>query len=606
MPAIPRALARHHDSVDNQTAMLDHGILLNVRQVEEPSGPLPPVSPISESSCSGWGCLTEAQQAGIIVTIVVVSTVLILAMLFFFRSKKEGDWIDEDFVLVRQSRRPRTSTQARNFQRSQFFFRHEGLATSQQLPQFIITYPKIIHIPPPPPPPIPVPLPMPLPPPIPFTQPQPIYPMVYEPHYRNLTRCHSFFHRQGHYAAPVFPINTSTKQTSKSSKARHTHKARQAAHRSWTAGRGHQDTQQPPQRINSLARRLFGIFNPPVGRASTIASSDSSSTRTPSIRDSRNSRASATTISTQSSSETRKRGDLSPKRAHTRVNDSSPTTETIGAANLSVPTDQRHANATRHKAEPGPSTKRIPIDDTVHIAGREANGLRRSTLEGQNSNEHVAEQGHAIPVSIFQPSTKTEVRSIPRDIKPIRSALKNGRSAIEATQRNSMSAQNEPPTRMAKTNIVNAENPLSRTANMIETETDPLAKTSPRLGHRKKVSKRRGHKDEKAETTKNSHQSFLDTTIRPAEIINETPTADSNRPVGSSEMTERHNTKAAHHLQETLRRAQEFQFLLPDNVEIVEDLSSYSPPPSPPRPIHQGGGQYAPEQLRNRPRRRMH
>ncbi|WDK15364.1 hypothetical protein CGRA01v4_06645 [Colletotrichum graminicola] len=116
-----------------------------------------------------------------------------------------------------------------------------------------------------------------------------------------------------------------------------------------------------------------------------------------------------------------------------------------------------------------------------------------------------------------------------------------------------------------------------------------------RSSHRNNATETRGHKDGKSNTAKKNHQIFLDTAILPVELIKQPHKAGPNRPVGASEMMGDHTKKAAHHQRETLRRAQE-----PDKMETVEDLSDYSPPPSPPRPIHQGGGQYAPGQLRNR------
>ncbi|KAK1599008.1 uncharacterized protein LY79DRAFT_536604 [Colletotrichum navitas] len=116
-----------------------------------------------------------------------------------------------------------------------------------------------------------------------------------------------------------------------------------------------------------------------------------------------------------------------------------------------------------------------------------------------------------------------------------------------------------------------------------------------RSSHPTNGSKTRGHKDGKLNTAKQTHQIFLNAAIRPVELIRKPHMAEPNRPVGASEMMGDHTTKAAHHQRETLRRAQES-----DKIDTVEDLSDYSPPPSPPRPIHQGGGQYAPGQLRNR------
>ncbi|KAL0930928.1 uncharacterized protein CTRU02_213663 [Colletotrichum truncatum] len=274
MPANPSIMAKSNES--NSNIAVHNCVELVVRQIEKPSGPLPPISPGSEKPCSGWTCLTEAQQAGIIVCITVVFVVFAFAILFFLRSKKKKKaWKNGDFVLIRRGTRRRRGSRTRSIIKSPTQrFSSYNFPVIQQPPQTWMTLPTILHIPPPPPPPVPVPIPIPTPMPVPFPQPQPIYPATFQPyqHHSSSAQAHTELPLQPTPPFPMFPVNFPGQQSQQHCRA-------QFQPRPWTNPHGPRGHQEPPNRRPPLAHRLFGMFNPHGGRASTIASSDYGSPR---------------------------------------------------------------------------------------------------------------------------------------------------------------------------------------------------------------------------------------------------------------------------------------------------------------------------------------
>lgn len=437
MPAIPKA-GKDRDGILEDS--VHNGITRNLtgRQVEEPSGPLPPVSPVppgSQVQCSGWGCLSEAQQAGILVTIVVVFLSLFLGLLFFLRSKKKQDnWVDGDLILVRPKRRPRPRSQAASIasQHSRFFFRHEGLTGTQQPPQLMIAHPTILHIPPPPPLPVPVPLPMPMPTPLPIRPPQPIYPypMAYQANQYHPMRAQAFTHSQGPSAVPASPINAQYQQQPQPYP-----QAQQHANHPWNQVPGLQQTQQrpqqPPRRRPSLARRLFSLFNNPVGRASTIASSDSDSTQAPSIRSSRHSRTSATSIATPPSHEVQiKRGAMHGADAMRPVE--------VSPAVATVQSDDYVTPATMQDASSAPANlgHEVQYESRGKAATTESPAKKQVQTERDTTKTHptsiptcedteTAGTHHSRPIA--KPLKRYDISTAVMNIKLTRhSALKNG------------------------------------------------------------------------------------------------------------------------------------------------------------------------------------
>ncbi|OHE94607.1 hypothetical protein CORC01_10135 [Colletotrichum orchidophilum] len=436
MPAITKAengpggLWKHHSSYESS------GFLTERRQVEEPSGPLPPVSPAppnSEVPCSGWGCLSEAQQAGVLVTIVVVFLSLFLGLLFFLRSKKKQEnWIDGDLVLVRQRRRPRARSQATsiNSKGPRFFFRHEGLTGTQQPHQLMITHPTILHIPPPPPLPVPVPLPMPMPLPVPFQQPQPIYPypMAYQTHQYPSMQTQAPGHHQGHSAMSGSPINVQHQQ-----RPQPYSQAQKRAHHRWSQMPDHQQTQQrsqqPSRRRPSLTRRLFSLFNNPVGRASTIASSESDSTRAPSIRSSHHSRTSATSIITPPSPEARTKKNATDGTNATRQNEVSPAVATVQSDDYVATATLRNGSPERHKPD---SVLSAPanLSSKVHHEARGKATTTESPMKKRDNVESDIAKMYPISIPVCQVAESIGTSHSLPNVKPLKSALKNGNKPI--------------------------------------------------------------------------------------------------------------------------------------------------------------------------------
>lgn len=416
MPAIPKVPARYTSSLGRGAIQDDQNLLLTDLQAEEPRGPLPPVPPTSEAQCAGWGCLTEAQQAGIIVTIVVVFVVFVLALFFFLRSKKnKKDWVDGDFVLVRQSRRPRATSQASymNPQHSRFYFRHEGFTGPQLPPQLMITHPTILHIPPPPAP-VPVPLPMSIPFPIPYHQPGPIYPMVYQP-FNHRMQTQGLDQGQRQHTAPMFPINIPSQQPPQPPRAQ------QPPPRPWAEGRSHQNTQRPPRRRPSLARRLFDLFNLPVGRASTIVSSNSGSLRAPSIGSSHRSRGSVTTMSTPPLPEAIRGGDILVEMGQaTRLDEASPAAATVRSDDFVTPTNLRNMASEPNMAKPASSAQGNLTGHSISSFQQGTSSTGISPVQRQINVNCEPEEGFVIPVSVPQGCSKTEACHSPGNTKPLR------------------------------------------------------------------------------------------------------------------------------------------------------------------------------------------
>ncbi|KAG7051967.1 hypothetical protein JMJ77_0002578 [Colletotrichum scovillei] len=604
MPTIPQPKAgRDRDGVLEDAA---HGWVtkfLTERQVEEPSGPLPPVSPVppgSQVQCSGWGCLSEAQQAGVLVTIVVVFLSLFLGLMFFLRSKKKQDsWVDGDLILVRTRRRPRPRSQAAsiNSQYSRFFFRHEGLTGTQQPPQVLIAHPTILHIPPPPPLPVPVPLPLPMPMPMPFRPPQPIYPylMAYQANRANQyhpMRAQAFGNSQEPSAVPAFPINAQYQQQPQPYP-----QAQQHPQYQWNQGPGlqqsEQRSQQPPRRRPSLARRLFSLFNNPVGRASTIASSDSDSTRAPSIRSSHHSRTSATSVATPPSPDVRMKRTATHGADAIRPLEVSPAVATVQSDDYVTPT-------TMQDALPVPANS----GGEAQYESREKAVITESPVKKhvQAERDNTKTYPTSIPIS---EDTETAGTHPSRPVaKPLKSALKNGNKAAAGAR---LGNTNKDKKLSAKEDSVHVDFASSRTITSPMAAEASSSKGKEEQQQGKSVDKRSPKENAVCEVTRD-HPDGLGTAIHSAEALKKPVPDPQSSPVKSTENKHDQSSSPNQHSRRLSSRTAELRFDVScsDVTETSDSLSDDSPPPSPPRPIHQGGGKYAPEQLRWMPSRRAY
>lgn len=401
MPAIQRDTVRWI-ILNHQKSREDHESLVH-RQVEEPSSPQPPMSPTSEGRCSGWACLTEAQQAGILICIAVFFAALVFGLWFFLRSKKKEEWVDGGFVLVRRRRRQRARSRTASItsQRSRFFFRHEGLTGTQQ-PHSLMVAPLSLHIPPPPPPPVAVSVPVPMPIPVPFPISQQIYPVSYQPYYRHSIQGQAVGQCHGNITAPVFAVNHQNQPP-----AQPPFQPQPPPNHPWTQAQSHRHPQKPPRRRPSFARRLFKTFSFPVGRASTIASSSSQSSHAPSVRISQRSRASKTSVSTPPSSEVQSRRNIreKPQRGPNEV---SSVAATVYSDDYVLPTNHQYGSSIHKKIKTAAAVRK-PL--TTNTDARKLQGTIKSTpslSEEQGHVEPVISRAHLVTAMKSQGLSKNE------------------------------------------------------------------------------------------------------------------------------------------------------------------------------------------------------
>ncbi|KAK2732194.1 hypothetical protein CKAH01_02140 [Colletotrichum kahawae] len=416
MPAISSSGARPNLWVPG--SHFEDSSRIFIRQAEEPTGPLPPTSPDPDTTCFGWGCLTEAQQAGIIVCIAVVSAVLAFSLWFFLKSKKKKkQWTDQDFVLVRKARRRRRRVDSRASSvvtQPSIPFRHHGLSITQQSPPIMITAPTFFHIPPPPPPPVLVQVPMPMPIPAQIPPPQPTYPVVYRPYSNHGMPIHGGYQHpyppQRTYAAPVAQDSRQGQQVPQP--------ASQNAWSTqpWTHPRGDVPHEAPSGRP-SLARRLFGIFSTPVGRASTIASSDSDSLHAPSPRDSHQSRLSMTSVTTPPSPERRQK----PEASRCAQNVASPCGATVASDDYVLSAERPGSPSGKTRKKQAATIKKNSIEFTTPKKAHKTTEETRHRKKGKEKAKLDVDQD----ILAGQSRHRDEARHSPRKTKPIKRYKKN-------------------------------------------------------------------------------------------------------------------------------------------------------------------------------------
>ncbi|KAK1637366.1 hypothetical protein BDP81DRAFT_471455 [Colletotrichum phormii] len=448
----------------------------------------------------------------------------------------------------------------------------------------MIAHPTILHIPPPPPPPVPVPLSMPMPMPMPFPPPQPIYPypMAYQTNQYHSMQAQALGHSQGPSVAPRFPINTQYQQQPQPYP-----QAQQQTHYPWSQMPGlQQRSPQPPRRRPSLARRLFGLFNNPVGRASTIASSDSDSTRAPSIRSSRHTRTSS--IATQPSPVARPKGDATHGADATRPVEVSPTVATVQSDDYIAPATMRDESPERRQPN---SASSVPVNLGSKVQD-EARG-KVTAIESPAKEQDKAEPDNAKANPTWKPiceDAETARTYHPRPIvKPLKSALKNGRKAAAGARPSNMKNDQK---------LLSKEDPSAQTdfasSRMITSSMD--AEASSRKGKEEEqqgssVDKRSPNRDAVREVRRD-YPDVLGMPKNAVETTKKPVSAPSSSPVRTTEKKQDQSSSPNQHLRGSSSRTEELRFDVSgsDVTETSGSLSDYSPPPSPPRPIHQGGG----------------
>ncbi|KAF4931465.1 hypothetical protein CGCVW01_v000376 [Colletotrichum viniferum] len=588
MPAISSSGARLNSWVPR--SHFEDSSRISARQAEEPTGPLPPTSPGSDATCFGWGCLTEAQQAGIIVCIAVVFAVLAFSLWFFLKSKKKKkEWTDQDFVLVRKARRRRRKVDSRASSivtQPSIPFRHNGLSVIQQPPPIMITPPTFFHIPPPPPPPVPVYVPTPMPIPAPIPPPQPMYPVVYQPYLNHGVSIQGGYQHpfppQRTYAAPVAQNSRQGQQVPQPPSQN------MWSNQPWTHPRGDSRPQEASSGRPSLARRLFGIFSTPVGRASTIASSDSNSLHAVSTRDSHQSRLSMTSVTTPPSPETRKK----PEASRSTQNVASPCGATVATDDYVLSAERPDDPSRKPGKKQAATIKKDSIESKTSLKVHTTTEETRNRKKGKEKAKLDVEQD--IPAGQSHHS--------PRKIKPMRSALKTRvtaipRSKLETSPRmtgalGSPKVDDIPSHNRPATSSMAVEGGQSKSPNYESSfiRIDGKAGTTTRQSENHKVAKRKMEIDSDG-SPKKAREDPMEVTLRTVEMVGRLSTGDLSYPIHGT----RDNQVTP---QQDPPKIQEYSTPYHDESDSAEEFDIDSPPPSPPRPVHQGGGRYAPDQLR--------
>ncbi|KAK1728038.1 uncharacterized protein BDZ83DRAFT_790062 [Colletotrichum acutatum] len=439
----------------------------------------------------------------------------------------------------------------------------------------MIAHPTVLHIPPPPPPPLPVPFPMPMP--MPFRPPQPIYPypMAYQASQYHPMREQAFGHYQVPSAVPAFPINVQYQQQPQPYP-----QTQQHPHHPWNQGPGlqqsEQRSQQPPRRRSSLARRLFSLFNNPVGRASTIASSDSDSTRAPSIRSSHHSRTSATSIATPPSPEVRTKRAATHGADAMRPLEVSPAIATVRSDDYITPTTMQGVSSVpansgseaQDESREGAATTESPAKKQV-----QAEPVDTKTYPTSTQNCGDTETGgthHSRPVA-----------------KPLKSALKNGNKAAAGVRLGNMENDQK---LSAKGDSVHMDFVSSRTFTPPIAAEASSSKGKEGQRQRKPLEKCRP-KENAAREIRRDHPDASVTAMHFAEATKKPVLGPQSSPIKTGEKKHDQGSSPNQHLRGFSSRIEELRFdmSISDVTETSDSLSDYSPPPSPPRPIHQGG-----------------
>ncbi|KAF9875508.1 hypothetical protein CkaCkLH20_06889 [Colletotrichum karsti] len=364
----------------------------------------------------------------------------------------------------------------------------------------MITRPTFLQLPPPPPPPVPVQVPPPMPMPM---APQPIYPVAYPPHqyYHVPSQAAAQYQHQayGNFAVPLCPVNGQHQHPQAASH-------NQPQNHRWTNSRGHQRPQPAASGRPSLARRLFSMFNAPVGRASTIASSDdesisnSSSTRAQGYE---RSRVSLTSISTPPSPVARE-AKIKSHTSQAEQNVASPAMATVRSDDFVAPTERidgpsRQKERNSATAVQGDLVEGVEIKETTTTR----KGKEKATLDTMKDGLAV---GHH-----SQDCLDEEIRHSPRNIKPIRSALKKTSKPALAVKEDSPRKQTQAGETAKTSEPFNVSRPVTSS---MAVERSP--RNTPKQNQHDKKAKRKVQAESPQEARKRQREP-LEVTLRTVE-----------------------------------------------------------------------------------------
>ncbi|EQB55212.1 hypothetical protein CGLO_04883 [Colletotrichum gloeosporioides Cg-14] len=284
-----------------------------------------------------------------------------------------------------------------------------------------------------------------------------------------------------------------------------------------------------------------------------------------------------TSVTTPPFPETRRK----PEASQSAQNVASPCGATVASDNYVLSAERPDGPSGKTGKKQGATIKK---DSTEFKTSKKVHTTTEETRNRQKRKEKAKlDVKQDIPTG--QSHHRDEPRHSPRKIKPMRSALKTRATAIPRSK----SETSPRMTGALGSPKVGGIPPRSRPA------TSPMAvegspSKSPEQSENHKVVKRKTETDRDG-SPKKSRKDPMEVTLRTVEMVGRLSTGDLSYPIPGT-----HSNQVTP--QRDPPKIQEYSTPYHNESDSTDEFDVDSPPPSPPRPVHQGGGRYAPDQLR--------
>ncbi|KAF5516349.1 hypothetical protein CGCS363_v001429 [Colletotrichum siamense] len=256
-----------------------------------------------------------------------------------------------------------------------------------------------------------------------------------------------------------------------------------------------------------------------------------------------------TSVTTPPSPKTRQK----PEASRSIQNVASPCGATVASDDYVLSAERPDGPSRKPGKKQAATIKKDSIESKTSMKVHATTEETRNRKKGKEKAKLDIEQD--IPAG--QCHHRDEPRHSPRKIKPMRSALKTRVMAI----------------------------PRSKS------ETSPRmtgALGNPKQSENHKVVKRKKEVDRDG-SPKKARKDPMEVTLRTVEMVGRLSTGDLSYPTQGTRNNQVTPQRDPPKIQDTPYH---------DESDSAEEFDIDSPPPSPPRPVHQGGGRYAPDQLR--------
>ncbi|KAL2878247.1 hypothetical protein SGCOL_006499 [Colletotrichum sp. CLE4] len=253
------------------------------------------------------------------------------------------------------------------------------------------------------------------------------------------------------------------------------------------------------------------------------------------------------------------------------------------------------------------SASSVPINLSSKVQD-EARG-EATVIESPAKEQDKAEPDNAKAYPTWKPiceDAEAAETHHPRPIaKPLKSALKNVRKAAAGARPSNMKNDQK---------LLSKEDPSAQTdfapSRIVTSSADAEASSRKckEEEHQGNAVDKRNSKKDAAREARRDYPDVLGMPKNAVETTKKPVSAPSSSQVRTAENKQDQSSSPNQQLRGSSSRTEELRFDVSGSgvTETSDSLSDYSPPPSPPRPIHQGGGKYAPDQLRRKQARRAY